>query len=107
MAAPINVSYALLLIVNMPVTLSYVPFGFPKVAKLHRAVHCSVIFIALGLVDRFIAVKEMSDGAMLAAFAGCAATVVAVSALTFRYIEAPFMGSRAKTAMTYSAQPST
>jgi peptidoglycan/LPS O-acetylase OafA/YrhL len=63
--------------------------------------HGTVLYIGLGLLNRFIPVAALSTVQMFAAFSVCAVIVVIVSASTYRFIEHPLMelGHRERTAL--------
>ena len=63
--------------------------------------HGTVLYIGLGLLNRFVPVATLSTVQMFAAFSVCAVIVVIVSASTYRFIEHPLMelGHRERTAL--------
>lgn len=55
--------------------------------------HCPVLYLVLGLINRFIAVGALAPATFWALNLPIAAIVVAVSALSYRWIEHPFLAT--------------
>jgi peptidoglycan/LPS O-acetylase OafA/YrhL len=55
--------------------------------------HGIVLFLALGLASRFVAVGDLDPAAYWALMVPIAAVVVAISAASYRWIEHPFLGA--------------
>jgi len=66
-------------------------------------VHATILFLSLGLVDRWRPLKEISDIQLLAILAAIGGLIVVLSCLTYRFIEFPFMHKQSK---YYAPRPS-